>query len=309
MLRATYVPRDLAFPSTTTVPIVSEDEMATQSSIASGRLTPNYVFAIQAAGKLPELNGIINTIFPDIGTLHLRTYKAGIRLWFQRGDTYTPWHAEGSGVAVTLTIFAAILYDRIERFRSMENFFQDANLPPYHYVIALDEPTASLHPLVFPAFMKELEKIDVEIVIATHSVHFLLSTTSLPAHLDALKAVLASNGREEMLAKFDELFKQAVKLGKSKLAEEFGTAISLLKSNKEGAKLFLEGKDIGDLMDGMRSRLETFPEELMDAKWFLQRLGLYELKYWRQILNKMGKERLHEEIKRSVRSLFDWAGV
>lgn len=180
-LRVTYVPRDMHFPGTPEEKRLSEEKLAEVGVVASGSHTANYVAFLQQAMRLGELDTIMGQVFPGIGTLEVATLKKAYRLRFRRGDRLYPWYQEGSGVAFVLTIFAAVFYDIAKRFASIGDVAAGIREVPYEYIhlVALDEPTSSLHPQAFPALIHALESLDIQVVIATHSVDFLLAGSTL----------------------------------------------------------------------------------------------------------------------------------
>ncbi|KAJ3048231.1 hypothetical protein HK097_010754 [Rhizophlyctis rosea] len=181
-LRVTYVPRDLSFPGQTDEKRRTDDDLAQSPTVADGNLTANYCAYLQNAMKLGELDEMMDRVFPGIGKLDLVILKNVYRLRFKRDESVFPWYQEGSGVAFVLTIFAAILYDIAKCFASMQDVAAGNTSKPYQYMhlLALDEPTSPLHPQVLSAFVTVLESLKVQIVIATHSVDFLLASSILP---------------------------------------------------------------------------------------------------------------------------------
>lgn len=178
MLRVTYVPRDMSFPRQTDEDIHEPRVFETKAVCADGTLTAHYVAGIKAANKLATLDEIMEQIFPGVGNLDVASTKKVNRLRFRRAEFLTPWFKEGSGVSFVLTIFAAILYDQCTRFSSATNIAASAPFK-YHHLVVLDEPASSLHPQVFPAFLDALLALDVQIVLATHSVDFLLRSVHI----------------------------------------------------------------------------------------------------------------------------------
>ncbi|KAJ3042719.1 hypothetical protein HDV00_006776 [Rhizophlyctis rosea] len=180
-LRVTYVPRDLSFPGQTDEKKLSEEVLASSSTVANGHYTANCCAYLQKVLKLADLDKMMNRVFPGIGSLEVVTLKNVFRLRFKRGNAVFPWYQEGSGVAFVLTIYAAILYDFAKRFASIQDVATGTVSNPFQYVhlLALDEPTSPLHPQVLSAFVTTLETLKVQIVIATHSVDFLLASSTL----------------------------------------------------------------------------------------------------------------------------------
>ncbi|KAI8920394.1 hypothetical protein DFJ77DRAFT_240269 [Powellomyces hirtus] len=178
MLRVTYVPRDMEFPRSTDEEILKPDALDILELTATGNLTAHYAAALNKANKLSRLSDIIGKVFPGIGTLDVFSTTKVHRLRFVRDGVLFPWWREGSGVCFALTIFAAVLYDQETRFASATNV--SATSPfQYHHVLLLDEASASLHPQILPAFLDALLSLDVQIILATHSVDFLLSSAAI----------------------------------------------------------------------------------------------------------------------------------
>ncbi|KAJ3168138.1 hypothetical protein HDU87_001219 [Geranomyces variabilis] len=179
MLRVTYVPRDMEFPRTTDEKIRKSETLELAELTAIGHLTAHYAAGLKAVKKLTELSEMINKVFPGIGELDVSSTTKVHRLRFKRNDTMLPWWREGSGVCFVLTIFAAVLYDQATRFASATNV-SAASPFQYHHLLLLDEPSAPLHSQIIPVFMDALISLDVQVILATHSVDFLLSSAALP---------------------------------------------------------------------------------------------------------------------------------
>ena len=107
-------------------------------------------------------------VFPDLGGLEVRgTQQGAIRIQFEESPTsFTAW-------VDALSIFAAGLYDRYLRYASALDLSTGTS-KEYTFLLVLDEPTAALHPQLFPSFVRALNSLNVQTVLATHSVDFFL---------------------------------------------------------------------------------------------------------------------------------------
>ncbi|KAJ3014353.1 hypothetical protein HKX48_005208 [Thoreauomyces humboldtii] len=142
-----------------------------------GRITANVIYFLERKHPkaFAKLGSILKSMFSGIGDILIERQGDRVNFQFSRTETTTTssWVREGSGVAYVSSVFAAVLFDQVVRFSSIQRLPQAGDPEPVH-ILALDEPSSPLHPHLVDKFLTELKKLGIsQIVLATHSVDLL----------------------------------------------------------------------------------------------------------------------------------------